>query len=141
MLDTSIGNWTIGMPESDLEESLTSNGIAYQLGNDETGQLWYRTDDISFGMGQENSAPSIEDVVISMNVKSDTYATSLGVRVGDPQTKVDQLYGDGYDHDDYLLCVANAWEYQNNGIYLRFLFDANLNVIQWGIATYSLLDL
>ena len=122
------------MSRSDLEQSLNDSGISYQQDRDETGQVWLITDDIYFGMTQDG-------VVITLRVRSGAYATSLGVRVGDPSSKVEQLYGDGYDHDDYLLNYSHAWEYSNGDIHLRFFLDDNQNVRLWDIATYSLLDL
>jgi len=134
IFQTSIGAWSLHMPRSDLEQSLKNLGISYRQDKDETGQVWFITDDINFGMTQDG-------FVLTLSVRSSAYATSLGVRVGDPSSKVEQLYGDGYDHDDYLLNFSHAWEYSNGDVFLRFILDDNQNVSLWEIATYSLLDL
>lgn len=134
MFQQSVGEWSLRMTKADLEKSLRDSGISFTQEKDEAGQVWFDTDNISFGMTQNN-------VVITLNVSSPTYETSLGVRIGDSASKVEELYGDGYDHDDYLLNYCHAWEYSNNDIYVRFIFDNDQNVSTWEIATYSLLDL
>jgi len=133
---TSIGDWSIGMSESDLLESLDSLGITYEREIAEDRQPLYLTDDVLFGM----SGSGEDSSVVSMNVISATFQTSLGVQIGDSSSKVERLYGDGYNDDEDLV-DDNAWEYSDGDVYLRFLFDDDENLSRWAVATYSLLDL
>lgn len=134
---TSVGSWGIGMTQTDLLMSLSNSGMSYQEDAADDGQPWYITDDMLYGM----NSPGEDGEVNSLSVVSEKYATSLGIRVGDPSSQVEQLYGDGYNHDDYLLSSCHTWEYFDGAVYLRFWFDDHAVVSQWEISTYSMLDL
>lgn len=123
------------MTVDDLVGSLTNMGIAFDRQSADYGQQWYITDDISYGVSAYGAT------IIEMWVRTTAYASSLGVKVGDPTSKVQQLYGDGYNRDDYLLRSAHTWEYYDGQLYMDFCLDENnQNVQSWGISTYSLND-